>query len=137
MVEVRRDYKSNTWIVTTVDSEGFHRQMNLSEEDLNWLVVDWMGIRRDEIRNVGLGELLLFGDSIETFIESGERRNRVLRAVLKVCGYDTPAWEFVEKIGYDEFRKTKGIGEVSALGLRMFLLHICGIDWLHLHDEIQ
>ena len=34
MVELKKDKKSNTWILTTTDSEGFHRQVNLTMEDL-------------------------------------------------------------------------------------------------------
>ena len=84
----------------------------------------------DNMNSVGLGELLLFSDGIEMFIESEARRNRLLRAVVDVCGYDTPARMFVKMISYEEFRKKNTIGEITALGLRLFLLYQCGVDWL-------
>lgn len=33
MVELSRDKKSSVWILTTTDSEGFHRYVYLTEED--------------------------------------------------------------------------------------------------------
>lgn len=37
MIEVQRDNKSPTWIITKTDSEGFHRQLQLTEEELRQL----------------------------------------------------------------------------------------------------
>lgn len=34
MIELTKDKKSSTWIVTKTDSEGFHRQINLTDEEL-------------------------------------------------------------------------------------------------------
>ena len=34
MVEIKKDKKGSTWILTKTDMEGFHRQMNLTEEEL-------------------------------------------------------------------------------------------------------
>ena len=130
MVEIRKDFKSNTWIVTTTDSEGFHRQLNLSDEDYNWLAVDWIGRRFEEASKTGLGEYLLFGEDVGRFIEGDARQSRVLNAVVKICNYDTPARVFARMVSYDEFRNKRGIGEVSALGLRMLLLYKFGVDWL-------
>ena len=85
----------------------------------------------DEKNSVGLGEMLLFGKEFSRFVESDERRNRVLNAITKICGYRTSARDFAKMVSYEEFRKLKGIGEVSALGLRLFLLYSCGVDWQH------
>ncbi len=38
MIELTRDKKSCTWLVTTTDSEGFHRQLNLTMDDMRELV---------------------------------------------------------------------------------------------------
>ena len=34
MIEVTKDLKSQMWTITTTDSEGFHRQIYLSDEGL-------------------------------------------------------------------------------------------------------
>jgi len=34
MIELTKDKKSSTWILTKTDSEGFHRQMNLTDEEV-------------------------------------------------------------------------------------------------------
>lgn len=34
MVEIHKDKKSPTWILTKTDGEDFHRQMNLSRDEL-------------------------------------------------------------------------------------------------------
>lgn len=34
MVEIDKDKKSNTYIITKTDSEGFHHQLNVTEEEL-------------------------------------------------------------------------------------------------------
>ncbi len=34
MVELKKDKKGPTYILTKTDNEGFHRQMNLTEEEL-------------------------------------------------------------------------------------------------------
>ena len=41
MIELKKDKKSPTWVVTTTDSEGFHRQLNIQESDLDELVRLW------------------------------------------------------------------------------------------------
>ena len=41
MVTLEKDKKGNTFIVTTTDSEGFHRQINLTEDDLKDLFIKW------------------------------------------------------------------------------------------------
>lgn len=41
MVELSKDKKSPTWILTKTDCEGFHRQVNLSEDELDELVSLW------------------------------------------------------------------------------------------------
>lgn len=42
MVELTKDKKSSTWILTRTDNEGFHRQVNLTAEELNDLVKMWI-----------------------------------------------------------------------------------------------
>ena len=34
MVTLKKDHKGKTWIITVTDSEGFHRQLNLTRDDL-------------------------------------------------------------------------------------------------------
>lgn len=42
MVDIKKDRKSPMWIVTKTDSEGFHRQLMLTEADMNELVRLWV-----------------------------------------------------------------------------------------------
>ena len=43
MVELKRDRKARQmWLITTTDSEGFHRQLPISHDDLTDLVRQWM-----------------------------------------------------------------------------------------------
>ena len=37
MIEIRKDSKSATWILTKTDGEGFHQQMNLTQQELDSL----------------------------------------------------------------------------------------------------
>lgn len=41
MVDIRPDRKGNTWILTKTDSEGFHYQVALTEDEMNELVRLW------------------------------------------------------------------------------------------------
>ena len=41
MVEIKKDSKSPTWVLTKTDNEGFHRQVNLTFDELNDLVLLW------------------------------------------------------------------------------------------------
>ena len=34
MIEIKKDKKGSTWILTKTDKEGFHRQINLTEEEI-------------------------------------------------------------------------------------------------------
>ena len=34
MVTLKKDSKSATWIITHTDNEGYHRQLNLTRDDL-------------------------------------------------------------------------------------------------------
>lgn len=39
MIEIKKDRKSNNiWIITRTNSEGFHKQLEVTKEDLNELV---------------------------------------------------------------------------------------------------
>ena len=43
MVELTRDRKArNIWLITTTDSEGFHRQLPISHDDMTDLMRQWM-----------------------------------------------------------------------------------------------
>ena len=43
MVELTRDRKTNSiWLITTTDSEGFHRQLPISHDDITDLMRQWM-----------------------------------------------------------------------------------------------
>lgn len=85
----------------------------------------------DDMNSVGLGELLLFGDGINRFVESPARRSRLLNRITDVCGWSTSARDFVKKVSYADFKKLSGISEISALGLKLYLLYECGADWEH------
>ena len=42
MVELKRDRKTrHMWLITTTDSEGFHRQLPISYEDMTDLMRQW------------------------------------------------------------------------------------------------
>lgn len=45
MIELKKDKKSVTWLLSRIDSEGFHRQLNLTEEELDSLVEKWLNIK--------------------------------------------------------------------------------------------
>ena len=42
MVELKKDKKSDMWIITSIDSEGFHRQLPISHDDMTDLMRQWM-----------------------------------------------------------------------------------------------
>ena len=43
MVELKRDRKAiRTWLITVTDSEGFHRQLPISYDDMTDLMRQWM-----------------------------------------------------------------------------------------------
>lgn len=42
MIELHKDKKSSTWILTKIDNEGFHHQVNLTTEELNDFVKMWI-----------------------------------------------------------------------------------------------
>ena len=44
MIEITKDKKSPTWIITKTDNEGFHRQMNVTFNEMNELVEQWENI---------------------------------------------------------------------------------------------
>ena len=85
--------------------------------------------RFDDMNSIGLGELLIFGLEIERFIESPSRLARLVTVVTDICGYHTSAREFVKMISYEDFKSKKGMSEITALGLKLFLMYSCGVDW--------
>ena len=43
MVELKNDRKTRRmWLITTTDSEGFHKQLPISYEDMTDLMRQWM-----------------------------------------------------------------------------------------------
>lgn len=91
----------------------------------------------DEMNSVGLGELLLFSCGIEKFVETQGRRKQLMSAVVDVCdGYEVPARKFVTLITYNDFKRRRGVSEITALGLRLYLLYQCGVDWLNPDVEL-
>lgn len=38
MIDIKKDNKSPTWIITKTDSEGFHHQVNLTKEEMRDLM---------------------------------------------------------------------------------------------------
>lgn len=82
----------------------------------------------DKANEISVYEWLLFG-RLERFFEKSYRQTNVMRVVKSLCGTNTNARDFVKKVSYDDFKKQRGITEISALGLKMFLLFDCGVDW--------
>lgn len=41
-IELTKDKKSPTWIITTTDSQGFHRQLNVTREQMDELLRLWL-----------------------------------------------------------------------------------------------
>lgn len=85
--------------------------------------------RFDDMNSVGLGELILFGSAIERFVESPARLSRLINVIEDICGYQTSAREFVKMISYEDFKAIKGMSEITALGLKLYLMYNCGVDW--------
>lgn len=90
-----------------------------------------------KVNMVGLAELLMFGSGLATFLERENQRQRVTKAVVAVAGWNTSARQFARKISYEDFKKTRGISEATALGLRLYLLYHCGVDWLRPDAEVK
>lgn len=91
----------------------------------------------DNNNSIGLAELLLFGSSPKAYFDAEHHPSRCLKAVVGICGnYDTNARDFVKLISYEDFRRRPGISPTAALGLRLFLLHQCGVDWLNPNAKI-
>ena len=43
MVELKRDRKAHkVWLITTTDSEGYHRQLPISHDDMTELMRQWI-----------------------------------------------------------------------------------------------
>ena len=43
MVTIKRDRKAHDiWLITTTDSEGFHRQLPISHDDMTDLMRQWI-----------------------------------------------------------------------------------------------
>ena len=50
MIEIERDRKArNNWVITRTDSEGFHRQMNVTAEDMDELTRQWNEQKTDSV----------------------------------------------------------------------------------------
>lgn len=41
MIDIKKDRKSPTWIITKSDAEGFHRQLAVTEDEMDELVKLW------------------------------------------------------------------------------------------------
>ena len=44
MITIHKDRKSDTWIITTTDGQGFHRQINVTADDMDSLIQQWTKI---------------------------------------------------------------------------------------------
>jgi hypothetical protein len=92
----------------------------------------------DEMNSVGLGELMLFSRGIEQFVDNKNIRSRLMNAIVDICGgFQTNARSFVKLISYEDFKKRRNISEVAALGLRLYLLYQCGVNWLSPDKKIK
>lgn len=45
MIELKKDKKGGTYLLTQTDKEGFHKQMNFTEEELNDICKIWHSIQ--------------------------------------------------------------------------------------------
>lgn len=43
MVDISRDRKSGLWVITRTDAEGFHKQVELTEDEMDEIVRLWIG----------------------------------------------------------------------------------------------
>ena len=92
----------------------------------------------DDMNSVGLGELLLLTDGIIEFVENTTRRELQLKDVVDICGgYLVNARTFVTLISYDNFKQRRGISEIMAIGLRLYLLYQCGVDWTNPKKQLK
>ena len=59
MVELKRDSKATSpmWIITVTDKEGFHKQLQISRDDMNYRVELWER-RREELMKLSKEELV-------------------------------------------------------------------------------
>lgn len=85
----------------------------------------------DDMNSVGLAELILFGSGIDRFVENETRSTLLLNHIVKICGYKTNARDFANMISYEDFKKRRGVSEIAALGLKLYLFYACGVDWEH------
>lgn len=44
MVEISKDRKGKTWVVTRTDRQGFHHQLNMTSDELDDLTRQWQAI---------------------------------------------------------------------------------------------
>lgn len=51
MIEINKDKKSPTWIITQTDNEGFHRQLAVTRQEMNQLVQLWIRVLIDRFKN--------------------------------------------------------------------------------------
>lgn len=86
---------------------------------------------------IGLAEHFLFNKEMERYFDSNLQMVRTLNQVLAVCEdsvktkpYQVPAKDFVKLITYKDFKARRGVSEATAISLRLFMLHQCGVDWL-------
>lgn len=49
-IDITKDRKSSTWIITKTDSEGFHHQLNLTTQEMDELTDKWREIKTYEDR---------------------------------------------------------------------------------------
>jgi hypothetical protein len=47
MIVLKKDGKSPTWIITTTDAEGFHKQLNVTADELDELTNQWNKYKRN------------------------------------------------------------------------------------------
>lgn len=50
MIDLEKDRKSGTWIITKTDKEGFHRQLNVTTDDMKELLQQFCRIYFSEKR---------------------------------------------------------------------------------------
>lgn len=126
MVELKKDKKSTTWLLSKTDSEGFHRQLHLTEKDFDILVEKWtkvrlrMGIRVNTIYPAFMGEVNCYGIGVPcTFVRLAGCN---LRCYFKTKGTlcDTP--EALDVSSGTEMTAEEIAEQVQKLGNKIICL---------------
>lgn len=127
MIEIKKDSKSSTYIITRTDNEGFHRQIQLTEDEMLKLTYDYLSLRyypegfkrtyfvsNDNLKNL----IMNFGEAIEA-LKQGKRVARKgwngKGMYLWLMPAATVKAEWCKEPHLKELAESNG-GEIEALG---------------------